>query len=153
MAEADPLQSSDMRSVTYAASDPRVERSKFIDAFAELESVIASAMGAAGLDPKLSASFGQRLDIACQPPSPEKLKKKFESLRAELLSLTATRNALVHSRMEVFALQGGEPDRICFWQVPFGSGVATLLTCAELRQKSGRLRQMCHEIGQLNRPK
>ncbi len=61
MAEADPT------FATRAAPDGEsldvvhVARSKFIDAFAGLESIVAKAMAGAGKEPKLCASVGQRL--------------------------------------------------------------------------------------------
>ncbi len=150
MAEADPnfpKRASHNRETLDAA---HIARSKFIDAFADLESVVAKAMVAAGKDPKLCASFGQRL-TAIDNTSPQATElAKVAKCRAEILELSGFRNGLIHGQLEL--LYRGEDEAraalICFWHVPLESGAAMILPFAELTSKTGRLKQLVNQIGQ-----
>lgn len=131
------------------------ERSKCVDAFADLETAVIRLMRAAAIKSG-GESFGQKLDklakAKANPQLPKASISKLPLLLKRCETICALRNDIVHSRLQMAVI--GEEHRACFVNLrecESSGQTARIFTLPGLRDLSAEMTDLARELGTLAR--
>ena len=136
-----------------ALNELHAERSRCIDAFAEVEELIVSLFDLLGCK-SVSASFGQRVEVLAKAQATPRFSKqrlaRLRELLTECADVSLIRNDIVHARLQLAELDS--QYRACFvnaWQCLSGGQTARLFSMDGLRELHDRLRRLSTELKQV----
>jgi len=129
------------------------ERSKCVDAFADLEAEVAALLVASNIEPG-KASFGLQLGKLAKVKASPKLSKAKLAMLTELVarrqSLNAVRNDVVHARLKLTFID--DQPTACFvnpYQQTDSGRVARLLDLAEMRVLTKQVSELAESLRNL----
>ncbi len=149
MAEADPKIPQYVSSRDDYELECHATRSRFIDAFAKMECAVSKFAATLGIEHNTTIPFGNLVKDLEKYLKNEKVNKKFQPIKNDILQINSLRNRIVHSRLKVIFGQNVDETHVIFFHIPDNNYEATVITLTEIKERLKHLHSLSNRINQL----